>query len=155
MTEREKRLARSAAWRALTKGGRITRSACETCGNPKAEMHHDDYSRRIDIRWLCRQCHSAHHVGQGNLPPTSIRVPRTVKNPIAYLIVRGFTLIRLAKEWGYSSTASIGLLRNFEYVPPADRAAKMAATLGWKSAGQVIDYWAERVIARDAAKARS
>jgi hypothetical protein len=80
-----------------------------------------------------------------------VKVKTTTANPIEDLLDSGMTVPQLAHEWGYSSTASIGLLRNFEYVPPADRAAKMAATFGWKSAGVVIDYWAAKAAERKAA----
>jgi hypothetical protein len=34
---------------------------CERCGAPDAEKHHDDYSRPLAVRWLCRSCHLALH----------------------------------------------------------------------------------------------
>jgi hypothetical protein len=41
--------------------GLVTKQACEVCGKPKAEAHHDDYSRPLEVRWLCRAHHKAHH----------------------------------------------------------------------------------------------
>jgi hypothetical protein len=51
--------------------GRITRpNVCEQCGiiDPKRtdgrtliHGHHDDYSKPLDVRWLCCKCHNAHH----------------------------------------------------------------------------------------------
>jgi hypothetical protein len=35
--------------------------SCEECGAPKADAHHDDYSRPLDVRWLCETCHGAEH----------------------------------------------------------------------------------------------
>jgi hypothetical protein len=35
--------------------------ACETCGSPKAQAHHDDYERPLNVRWLCTVCHGMEH----------------------------------------------------------------------------------------------
>ena len=40
--------------------GKIERQGCEVCGG-SAEMHHDDYSKPLEVRWLCRVHHLAHH----------------------------------------------------------------------------------------------
>lgn len=43
--------------------GRLIPQPCEVCGE-KAEAHHDDYSKPLDVRWLCRIHHCALHVAQ-------------------------------------------------------------------------------------------
>lgn len=40
--------------------GLLERQPCEVCGG-EAEMHHDDYSKPLEVRWLCRDHHMAHH----------------------------------------------------------------------------------------------
>ena len=51
--------ARQKAERAL-KSGRLKRTGCEVCGM-KAQMHHDDYKKPLDVRWLCPKHHGEHH----------------------------------------------------------------------------------------------
>jgi hypothetical protein len=46
------------------KRGRLIRSPCEICKTEPVEAHHDDYSKPLDVRWLCRQHHAIHHVTQ-------------------------------------------------------------------------------------------
>lgn len=41
--------------------GNIIRQPCSKCGNPDAEKHHHDYSKPLDIEWLCRACHMLEH----------------------------------------------------------------------------------------------
>jgi len=56
----EKRKAH-AACKAAILAGRLTRCSCEKCGHSPAEAHHDDYSKPLDVRWLCRRHHVEHH----------------------------------------------------------------------------------------------
>lgn len=41
--------------------GRLERLPCEVCGDPKSQGHHDDYSKPLDVRWLCFTHHREHH----------------------------------------------------------------------------------------------
>lgn len=45
--------------------GRITRQPCAVCGSQKAEAHHDDYAKPLDVRWLCRTHHAEWHRENG------------------------------------------------------------------------------------------
>ena len=40
--------------------GRLNRQSCEICGE-KAHAHHEDYSRPLDVRWLCPTHHMRLH----------------------------------------------------------------------------------------------
>ncbi|MEI7776699.1 MAG: hypothetical protein WCK17_18220 [Verrucomicrobiota bacterium] len=60
----EKQKAGSAVSRAIRSGKLIRPSVCSTCSKAcKPEAHHDSYDqdKRLDVRWLCKQCHEAHH----------------------------------------------------------------------------------------------
>jgi hypothetical protein len=41
--------------------GRLTRQPCEICGKDNAQAHHDDYSKPLDVRWLCTTHHAEWH----------------------------------------------------------------------------------------------
>jgi hypothetical protein len=41
--------------------GKLVKQPCEVCGELKAEAHHDDYEKPLDVRWLCRRHHAEHH----------------------------------------------------------------------------------------------
>lgn len=41
--------------------GTIIPQPCEKCGALPSEAHHDDYSKPLEIRWLCQTHHLAHH----------------------------------------------------------------------------------------------
>jgi ribosomal protein S27AE len=41
--------------------GRLIRKPCESCGDANVDAHHDDYTRPLDVRWLCRRHHLAVH----------------------------------------------------------------------------------------------
>lgn len=41
--------------------GELTREPCCICGDPKTEGHHDDYSKPLNVRWLCKKHHDEVH----------------------------------------------------------------------------------------------
>jgi ribosomal protein S27AE len=41
--------------------GELVRQPCEVCGATKVHAHHDDYSKPLDVRWLCSRHHRLHH----------------------------------------------------------------------------------------------
>jgi hypothetical protein len=60
----QKRAAHKALEKAL-RLGEIIRAPCIVCGNPRAEGHHEDYARQLDVTWLCRTHHLARHKETG------------------------------------------------------------------------------------------
>lgn len=56
----EKIKAREAVSRAV-KSGKLKRLPCEVCGDQNSQAHHEDYSRPLDVVWLCRKHHRQRH----------------------------------------------------------------------------------------------
>jgi len=55
------RTARSRVSNAL-RDGRLVRQPCEVCqATARVQAHHDDYSKPLDVRWLCFTHHREHH----------------------------------------------------------------------------------------------
>ena len=50
-----------AAVRWAIKVGKLKRLPCEICASEPSEAHHDDYSKPLDVRWLCRSHHAELH----------------------------------------------------------------------------------------------
>jgi hypothetical protein len=58
----QKYRARSAVGNAI-RDGKLAREPCEICGDERAQAHHDDYSKPLDVRWLCFKHHR--EIGHG------------------------------------------------------------------------------------------
>lgn len=68
-------LTRSAKWRAAhplavwahvavqsaLRRGLLQRQPCSICGSVPADAHHSDYTRPLQVMWLCRFHHKAEH----------------------------------------------------------------------------------------------
>jgi len=39
----------------------ITPQPCAVCSHPNTAAHHPDYSKPLDVVWLCAVCHAKHH----------------------------------------------------------------------------------------------
>jgi|ERR1700722_9675221 len=44
--------------------GKIIKTPCVKCGDPKSQMHHPNYFYVLDVIWLCRKCHLETHFTQ-------------------------------------------------------------------------------------------
>lgn len=56
----EKHKARSKVRWAILKGI-LKKEPCEKCGSEKAEAHHPDYTKPLDVIWLCKMHHMEAH----------------------------------------------------------------------------------------------
>lgn len=62
LTDEQRRKANSRAYaNAYQSRGLLEPRPCERCSADHAEKHHDDYSKPLDVRWLCRPCHMMEH----------------------------------------------------------------------------------------------
>lgn len=44
--------------------GRMKRMPCQKCGaTDRINAHHEDYSKPLDVIWLCSRCHHRYHAG--------------------------------------------------------------------------------------------
>lgn len=68
------------------RAGKLVKKPCEFCGSTKVEAHHDDYSKPLDVRWLC---HRHHRMVHGTLaarpmesePLSAYQQPAQLKEP--------------------------------------------------------------------------
>lgn len=51
--------------------GVLKKQNCENCGSTEnIHAHHGDYSKPLDVDWLCNSCHQKHHArGTPPMPP--------------------------------------------------------------------------------------
>ncbi len=57
----EKRKAHDAVAYAV-RSGKLVRQPCEVCGaTGRIHAHHDDYTKPLEVRWLCRNHHAEKH----------------------------------------------------------------------------------------------
>jgi hypothetical protein len=68
-----KRRARDIVRKAL-RAGKLARERCEVCGEDvKVQAHHSDYTRALDVQWLCRKHHTlAHEIARGDEQPSEL-----------------------------------------------------------------------------------
>jgi ribosomal protein S27AE len=46
---------------AAIKSGKLVRQSCLRCEHGKTIAHHEDYSKPLDVIWLCQPCHKTRH----------------------------------------------------------------------------------------------
>lgn len=55
-----KRSARAAVRRAII-SGILQRNKCEVCGSAETQAHHKDYTKKLEVQWLCTTHHNEAH----------------------------------------------------------------------------------------------
>jgi ribosome-binding protein aMBF1 (putative translation factor) len=91
----EKVRARQLVQRAVKTGRLVRPDACERCGTEGwVEAHHPDYTKPLDVEWLCGDCHRSEH----QAPPTR-RKELTPKSAIVGARIReGREALGLSQE---------------------------------------------------------
>jgi ribosomal protein S27AE len=50
-------------WSAFKRGDILKPNSCSNCNRViRLEAHHDDYAKPLEIRWLCKKCHTEWHL---------------------------------------------------------------------------------------------
>lgn len=97
----EKARAQNAVAHALSNGTLVKATGCAECGRTEDLCaHHEDYTKALDVVWLCRPCHIRHHREDLN------RGPRKSNASVAKL--KEFQVIRIRE------LLATGLLTNRE-----------------------------------------
>lgn len=71
--------AHAAVMKAVKSGRLVRPDVCEQCrkSESRIEAHHDDYSKPLDVRWLCAACHKIAHALHANEPELLKNTKRT------------------------------------------------------------------------------
>lgn len=68
--------AHNAVTRAVKAGALLKEETCGLCGSGgRLEAHHCDYSKKLDVVWLCIACHRRLHMGKTE---TAIKIQSTI-----------------------------------------------------------------------------
>lgn len=92
--------------------GAIKRGVCEVCGEENAQGHHTDYSKPLDVMWLCFKHHTKWHVENPEVPGYSVNkmlkvtakthtklLQASEKSKIPILFIVGFLVERYLKDF--------------------------------------------------------
>ena len=57
------RLAHGKVFKAIARGDLVRPNICSNCSGSDSPIiaHHDDYSKPLEVRWICESCHADHH----------------------------------------------------------------------------------------------
>lgn len=75
--------------RQAIKNGTLKRLPCEVCGDEKSQAHHTDYTKHLEIKWLCRKHHMILH--RKNSPENTKETKARLWNFHHSLIMEKFT----------------------------------------------------------------
>jgi ribosomal protein S27AE len=65
--------------------GKLNRpDKCQKCGSKKSKIqaHHPDYTKPLEVEWLCTKCHAQEHLNSGRYKPRTIEPKLYRSKPI-------------------------------------------------------------------------
>ena len=75
--------------RRAKEAGILVPGPCEVCGATNAHAHHEDYSKPLEVRWICQPCHNAVHAGERRPTPRPAPVAAEARRPLGGFLWRG------------------------------------------------------------------
>jgi len=63
------------------KRGKVKRGNCEVCGKENAQGHHMDYSKPLEVMWLCEKHHGKWHAENPKVPGYSLEKVVKISSP--------------------------------------------------------------------------
>lgn len=75
----EKYRARQAVGRAV-RSGKLRRMPCEVCGSLRVQAHHHDYSKPLDVHWMCWRCHNDEHGKVTTRDTTAVGIAQPIED---------------------------------------------------------------------------
>ena len=94
--KQQQRRAHGEYQKAINSGALVRPTECSDCGaNCVPHGHHDDYSRPLEVRWLCAKCHAA--IPRMCFSPSVQYIDRRTQKP---------STMRSLADWPYYHTGS-------------------------------------------------
>ncbi len=129
----QKQIARVEVAHAVRDGLLIRPHSCSSCGSGGRIMgHHHDYSKPLDVEWVCAACHGKRHSGRRHGDKFSGFTPAF---RIA-MLATGTSVRRLAEACNISDV-QIRSIASGSSAPRVDRAVRIAVALNL----QPEDLW--------------
>lgn len=122
----QKAKAHAMVWHRI-RTGELVPQPCERCGESKTHAHHEDYTKPLEVTWLCQPCHVARHkelvqaagfvpkvLARG--PKKGVEYPKSTQLPIAQKMrAAGKTYPEIALALGVTKGTVYKWLNNVDY----------------------------------------
>ncbi|KKN96723.1 hypothetical protein LCGC14_0163670 [marine sediment metagenome] len=127
---RDRYLARSAVESAVLRGRMVKPDCCSECGaDGRLEAHHEDYSRRLDVLWLCSDCHGKRHASEDMPRPDA---GRNVPVEVVREVLRDRNLAETARTCGVPEDTIYHIFYQSKKAVRRSTVEKLEAGLGIK-----------------------